>query len=49
MTIVLCPSEKKSPQVTGSWPMLMRARVALSIALASQRRVRLVHAVFGRT
>ncbi len=33
ITIVLCPREKNKPQVTGSWPRLMRLRVALSIAL----------------
>lgn len=34
ITIVLCPREKKSPQVIASWPRLMMARVALSIALS---------------
>ena len=33
MTIVLCPNEKNNPHVTGSWPILIRLRVALSIAL----------------
>lgn len=37
ITIVLCPSEKNRPQVTGSCPMLMRVRVALSIALPGGR------------
>ena len=35
ITMVLCPREKNRPQVTGSWPRLMRLRVALSIALRS--------------
>lgn len=33
ITMVLWPSEKKRPHVTGSCPMLMRFRVALSMAL----------------
>ena len=35
MTIVLCPSEKKRPHVTGS-PSLIRLLVALSIALFTE-------------
>ena len=34
ITMVLCPSEKNRPQVTGSCPRLMRPLVALSMALA---------------
>jgi hypothetical protein len=33
ITIVLWPSEKNNPHVTGSWPRLINPRVALSIAL----------------
>jgi len=33
ITIVLWPSEKYKPQVTGSWPMWIKLLVALSIAL----------------
>lgn len=33
MTIVLCPSEKKRPQVTDNCPSPIRLLVALSIAL----------------
>ncbi len=40
MTIVLCPKEKNSPHVTGSWPILIRLRVALSIALPVRVGVR---------
>ena len=34
ITIVLCPSEKNRPHVTGSWPRAISALVALSIALS---------------
>lgn len=36
MTIVEWPKEKNNPQVTGNWPIPMRPRVALSIALSIQ-------------
>ena len=36
MTIVLCPSEKKRPHVTGNCPSLIRPLVALSIALFTE-------------
>ena len=36
MTIVLCPSEKKRPQVTDNCPSPIRPLVALSIALFTE-------------